>query len=78
MPISLIEWAGAVFGVLGAGLLALNMRHSGWGFVAFLVSNVCWIVYGVQTGTQGLVIMQGVFMVTSVLGVWRWLIADAR
>lgn len=78
MPIGLIEWAGAVFGVLGAGLLALNMRHSGWGFVAFLVSNVCWIGYGVLTGAQGLVVMQIVFMITSILGIWRWLIAGAR
>ena len=69
MQISLIEWAGTVFGVLGAGLLALNLRYSGWGFVAFLLSSLCWIGYGVLTGAQGLIVMQGVFMITSVLGI---------
>ncbi len=41
--------------MLGALLLALNNRLSGWGFVSFLASNVCWIGFGVMTDALGLI-----------------------
>lgn len=68
-----LEWIGCGFGVLGALLLAANMRLSGWGFVAFLVSNICWIGYGLLQGKPSLVYMQAAMSFTSVLGVYRWL-----
>lgn len=46
---SALEWLGCFSGLLGAALLALNTRHSGYGFVAFLASNLCWIGYGAIT-----------------------------
>jgi hypothetical protein len=45
------EWVGCAFGLMGAAMLALNTRFSGWGFVFFLfflLSNICWIRYGVS------------------------------
>lgn len=69
-----IEWTGCVLGLLGASLLALNNRHSGWGFVAFLMSNGCWIAFGLMTGAQGLIIMQIGFTATSLLGIRNWMI----
>lgn len=68
----LLEWCGAGLGLLGALLLALNTRHSGWGFVAFLASNVCWIAFALMSGTYGLLTMQVGFTLTSLLGVYRW------
>jgi hypothetical protein len=68
-----LQWIGCAFGVLGAFLLALNTRLSGWGFVSFLVSNGCWIVYGVLADAPGLVAMQTAFTATSLLGIYRWL-----
>ena len=38
-----LEWTGAALGLLGAFLLATNSRFSRFGWVAFLVSNMCWI-----------------------------------
>lgn len=70
-----LEWTGCFFGVLGAGVLALNRPFSGWGFVAFLVSNACWIAYGVLAGAPGLIAMQVAFTATSLLGVYRWMLA---
>jgi len=67
-----MEWIGCGFGALGALLLALNRSYSGWGFVAFLASNMCWIAFGVATGALGLVAMQVVMTATSVLGIYRW------
>ena len=77
MWVNALEWAGCVVGLLGACLVAMNNRLSGWGFVAFLVSNVLWIAFGVATGATGLVVMQAGFTATSLLGVYRWLIVDS-
>jgi len=54
-------------------LLALNIPAiSGYGFVAFLASNVLWLWFGIQTRTWGLVAMQVGFTATSLLGLYRW------
>lgn len=59
-----IEWAGSLLGLFGAFLLATNSSISGFGFIAFLASNACWIacaIYPLQIG----------FMATSLLGITR-------
>lgn len=71
---SMLEWTGAFLGLIGAGLLALNMRASGAGWIFFLLSNVAWIAFGVQTGAYGLVAMQIGFTATSLIGIWKWLL----
>ena len=68
----LLEWAGCATGVLGALLLALHNAYSGWGFVSFLTSNMCWIAFGIITGAEGLVVMQIAFTATSLLGLYKW------
>jgi len=68
------EWAGSLTGLVGAGLLALNDPViSGWGFVAFFLSNLFWITVGVRRRMPGLLLMQVGFTGTSVLGLSRWL-----
>lgn len=71
---SLLEWTGAAFGLIGAGLLAMNARFSGYGWIFFLASNVAWISYGLLMSAFGLVVMQIGFTATSLLGAYRWLI----
>lgn len=73
-----LEWAGCAFGLLGAWLLALNNQHSGYGFVAFLVSNMLWIGFGLLTNVPGLVVMQMGFTATSLLGIKNWLVDRMR
>ena len=68
-----LQWIGCVVGVLGAYLLALNNRRSGWGFVSFLMSNVCWMAFGLLTKAPGMVFMQVAFTATSLLGIYRWM-----
>lgn len=70
--ITALEWGGCATGVLGALLLALNNRYSSWGFVSFLISNFCWIAFGVITKAEGLVVMQIAFTATSLLGLYKW------
>ena len=69
-----IEWAGSLLGLIGAGLLALNNTYSGYGFVAFLVSNVCWIAWGIKRKAFGLLTMQAGFTLTSIFGITNWLV----
>lgn len=64
----------AVFGALGALLLALP-SYPGWGFGAFLVSNVCWLTVSAWQRQWSLHLQQWVFLVCSALGLWNWSIA---
>ena len=72
------EWLGCLTGVAGSALLALNNRFSGFGFVLFMVSNLCWIAYALTNGIFGLVTMQVAFTVTSGIGIYRWLLRPPR
>lgn len=69
---NLYEFLGCAFGLLGALLLSLNIKCSGWGFVAFLGSNIAWISFALQKGIGGLLVMQIGFTVTSLIGIYRW------
>lgn len=69
-----LEAVGAAFGVLGTALLALNCRWSGLGFVAYLVSNVALILFFKEHGHAGLLLMQAVFTLFSLVGIWQWLL----
>lgn len=69
-----LQWAGCATGVTGALLLALNTKHSGWGFVLFLISNGFWTAFGIQTNAPGLITTQIIFTATSLLGIYRWLV----
>ena len=68
-----LEWAGCVFGLLGSLLLAFNNPVSGFGFIAFLLSNTCWILFAKQIKSKGLLLMQIGFTLTSTFGIYRWL-----
>jgi hypothetical protein len=67
-----IEWSACLAGLLGAGLLALNNSYSRWGFVAFMASNLLWIIYGLENKAYGLVVMQLGFTITSTVGIINW------
>lgn len=67
----ILEWAGSLTGLIGAALLALNMRISRWGWVLFLLSNALFIAFALKSGLNGLLLMQSGFTVTSLLGIYR-------
>lgn len=73
MPIS-YDWIAAFFGIVGALLLARNNNLSGYGFVLFAISNGLWIIYAIGLESGGLLIQQLFFSVTSLYGIYTWLI----
>lgn len=62
---------GAIFGVLGALLLAMPALP-GWGFGSFLVSNVAWLIASGCQRQWPLHAQQWVFLACSLLGLWNW------
>jgi nicotinamide riboside transporter PnuC len=68
------DFAGLVCGVAGTLLLAMNGRRAGWGFVAFLASNLGWVVFALEHGHTKLLAQHLIFAVSSSVGVWMWLV----
>ena len=74
--LDLLEWTGCASGVIGALLLALNNRWSRWGYIAYLASNALWMAFGVITCAPGLVSMQLMFFVTTLIGIRNWILSS--
>lgn len=68
------EMFGALFGLFGAFLLATRSRFAAYGWVAYLVSNLGWLVYSFNNDRWALLIQTGGFMVLSLVGIYRWLL----
>ena len=66
-----IEWVGAILGLLGAFLLAINTRVSKFGWFAFLGANFFMIAFAARIGAHGLLLQQLGFLATSCLGLYR-------
>lgn len=67
---TVIEWFGAVTGVLGNLLVAL-----GWpiaGFIVWLVSNAAFIVFASRTRAWGLGSMMMVYSIINLIGIAHW------
>ncbi|MEO7787749.1 MAG: PRC-barrel domain-containing protein [Sphingomicrobium sp.] len=73
--ISLVGWIATIATMIAAMMTASNLgaRVTGWGFVVFSVSSVCWTTLGYATGQTALVATNGFLMVTNLVGIWRWL-----
>ena len=67
-----LEWSGAILGLIGAAMLAINRKVSRFGWLFYLASNVCWVIFGVATHAFGLAFMQAGFTVTTLIGIHRW------
>ena len=74
MPFSVLKWVGTATGVIGAFILALNLPLSGWGWVLFAPSSLCWTIAGMVMRDYSLVVLQSAFFVVDIVGIWRWLI----
>jgi len=82
MQILAIEWIAAAFAVLGTVLLAMRGRLAGWGFVAYLASNVGWLAFAWIQRDWAILAQNLAFLASSILGIWVWLVrprtGDAR
>lgn len=66
-----MEAVAAAFGILGAVLMAVRGSPA-LAFAAFMVSNLAWLAFARRRAHWGLFAQQGLFLVTSLLGLWNW------
>ena len=66
------KWLGTFCGVAGAIMIALNLGVVAYGFALFLVSSLLWGTVALIQREPSLVVLQSVFTVVDVLGLWRW------
>ncbi len=69
-----LKCIGTGTGVAGAILIALNIGAVGIGFVLFTVSWSLWAFAGWMHREMSLVVLQGVFLVIDVVGVYNCLL----
>ena len=69
-----VEMLSAALGLLGSLLLATKSRYAGLAFVAWFVSNIGWLIFGARNDHWFFFAQQIGFTVTSVLGIWNWLV----
>lgn len=68
-----VEYTAAAFGIAGTLMLAFNNQWSGWGFVAYLVSNACWIAFAIKHRHPGLLVQNIAFVACGLFGAYKWL-----
>ena len=68
----ILEWFSAFTAVIGSLLLALNNQYSRYGWIAFFMSNTTMIVFSFNMDLMGILLMNVVFMITTLLGINRW------
>ena len=75
-----LEWAATGTGIAAAITVSLNLgvRVTGWGFVVFTVSSVCWIAAAVMQGETALTVQNGVLFVINLVGIYRYLLNPSR
>ena len=62
------EGIGAVTGIIGAFLLAINMGYQGYGWLAFFASNLCWICFAILNRFRMLFWQQIAFLMSTMIG----------
>ncbi len=67
----ILEWAGALIGIMGAALLATHSRIAKYGWLCFLAANFLFIAWALRIGATGLLVQQSCFTLTSLLGIIR-------
>lgn len=68
-----VQWVGSVLSLVATYMIALN-RRVGYAFCLYVIANGCWFWFGWQTQNYPMLLMQSGFTVSSLLGIWTWLV----
>ena len=74
--IDVLKWAASISGMIAAFMVSLDngRRVTGWGFVLFVFSSICWISGGALTGDWALGTQNAVLFGINLFGIYRYLI----
>lgn len=73
----ILQWSASISGMIAALIVAadLGRRRTGWGFVLFTLSSLCWIAGGFLAGEAPVSVQNIVLLAVNLFGVWRYLLA---
>ena len=69
----LIEYAASALGVLGAAWLAIGLPYPLIAWLVWIVSNVLFIGWAYRRDARGVMVMNSIYLVTSIVGASRYL-----
>ncbi len=74
--ITVLKWTASISGMLAAFMVSLDFgrRVTGWGFVIFVGSSICWFAGAWLTKDFALGTQNTVLFGINLLGVYRYLI----
>jgi hypothetical protein len=74
--IDILKWSASISGMIAAFMVSLDLgrRLTGWGFLLFVGSSLCWIGGALLTGDEPLWTQNLVLFAINLFGVYRYLI----
>lgn len=74
--VDILKWGASISGMVAAFMVSLDLgrRATGWGFVLFVGSSICWISGAFLTGDEPLWTQNLVLFAINLFGVYRYLI----
>ncbi len=64
-----LDWIATICGL--AAVYFLGNKNK-FGFALFIVSSLCWISFGVITGSLAVIIGSSIFVILHIRGLWYW------
>lgn len=71
--IKVLSWIGSICGIIGALLIATATNMS-LGYILFLISSVSWTRVGGLTENYSLVLMNIVFTIINIIGLYTYIL----
>jgi len=74
--ITALKWAASISGMIAALMVSFDLgrRITGWGFVIFVGSSVCWMSGALLSKDAALGTQNAVLFAVNLFGVYRYLI----
>lgn len=69
----MIAWAGTVFGILGAMLVACNIGMNDLGYIFFTLGSICCLTDSIKKRDNSNIILWGVFLAINIVGLVSYL-----
>jgi len=74
--VEVLKWSASISGVVAAAMVSLDLgrRVTGWGFVLFVFSSICWIAGALMSSDEALWSQNLFLFGINLFGVYRYLI----
>ncbi len=74
--ITILKWSASLSGIVAASMVSLDLgrKITGWGFVVFVGSALCWVAGAVLSHDWALGTQNAVLLGINLFGVYRYLI----